>query len=287
MTTLKQIVGLGLLLVCACASASATDYTFVATSGDWNDPENWYPDDHKPSLGDTATIPSGHTCIVGEADQSADAVTVASGATLRIDNRRLSIDADGGTGLTVNGTVEFKNTATLTTLSSLTVAGSGSLTTLSGAEGWVGTVLEDSSVWITIQSGLTFKGTFKFRANIHNDGILAVDSASHDMEIGEADGSGWTVVVNGSGKFRATAGQLRFGHSAPSCTAEAAQLVVNGGTLRFYDMEGLWIVPWTVQVSAGTLWFDDSFTCTGTLDFSGGVIKVAQDKAAAFGDDGI
>ncbi len=219
MTALARAICFALVVTCMCGGASATDYYFnVVASGDWNDDYNWWPSGGPPGCGDTATIPNGHTCIVAAADQCAECVTVAFGATLRIDNRRLSIDAGGGTGLTANGTVEFKNTATLTTLSSLTVAGSGSLITLSSSEAWVGTVLEDSSIWITIQSGVTFKGSFKFRANIHNDGILAVDSSSHDMEIGEADGT------------RAPSGPIRHAGRRP---APRATIFPNENALEF------------------------------------------------------
>jgi hypothetical protein len=283
MKTSRKAICLIALTGCLCAAATATDYTFNASSGDWSIASNWQPyTGYPPVVGDTANIPASRTCIVANADQGATSVSVASGGTLRINNRHLTISAGGGTGMTVNGTVEFENTATLTTPASLTITGSGQLVTLSGATAYVGPLLEDNTVWLTISRGTTLKGSFKFYTNVHNDGVLAVDDAGHDMEIGEADGGSWQVVLNGSGTYRATAGQLRIGKCAPQCSPEAARVVVNGGTFKLCAGPGMWVMPWDVIVSAGTLIFDDDFSTTGSLDFTGGKIQVKYDEAVEF-----
>jgi hypothetical protein len=221
MTHSKTAICAALITASLCGIAGATVYTFQPSSGDWDDPMNWNPR-NTPGAGDTANIGANQTCTVADADQAVGILNVASGGKLQINNRHLAMDGDGtvSPSMTINGTVEFLNTSTLTTGESVTIGGSGQLATVSGGTAYVGPLLEDTSVWVTINNGVTLKGSFKFYANVHNDGVLAVDAAGQDMEIGEAD----PALTSGPDvcPFQMRAGDspaLTIARSAPSLPA--------------------------------------------------------------------
>lgn len=78
------------------SSALGAAYTFTptvggdTTSGDWNFPANWTPT-VIPLSGDTATIPTGKTCIVQIADQSIRSVVVQGTGALLIKDKALTV----------------------------------------------------------------------------------------------------------------------------------------------------------------------------------------------------
>ena len=172
------------VLVLGPSVASAEDFTFDATDGDWNSPENWLEDGGPPRTGDRATIPNGKTCRLQTADQAAYVVSVQSGGKLVIESKKLLLDEVGS--LAVDGTLELNNTASAP-----------------GHLAWVG--------------GLHISGSGTIDCG---DGLISPDSGSGDLAIGTV---GEAPTIKGSVSI-APAGDCLVGLSRPSCGASSTML---------------------------------------------------------------
>lgn len=95
-----------ILTLAITTTAHATNYTFTATSGDWNVQTNWSPNG-TPTFGDTATIPSGKTCKIADANQSCTSIVIQSGGTFGLESRDLTLSAGSVSNA---GTFYFDNT---------------------------------------------------------------------------------------------------------------------------------------------------------------------------------
>jgi hypothetical protein len=130
---------------------------------------------------------------------------------------------------------------------------------------------------------VTIKGSCKFYTCIHNDGTFVVDRGEHEMDIGDPNITPtYRYWVEGSGTFRATAGDMIFGNTATGSGASDALLLINGGDVLFTVDTGTWHNYWDVKISAGTLTFDHFFCTRGDLEFSGGTVNLAADVLAGF-----
>ena len=288
MAIIRHAVVATTLCMIATAPALADSFTFNVTNGVWNEASNWSPTSGPPAAGDTAEIPTGRTCRVEDDDQACKTLEVYG--TLKVDDKTLTIDADGSGYLDVDGTVEFLQSATLEVPENLSCSGDGTIQAIDG-----GTVTIDADngtgyAWLIIEE-LTFKGSIEVLAYIRFDATVkfVVDDADDDMEIGQADSGGLatTVYIQGDGNFEVSAGSLRFGKSAPDigeCNPFDGKMKVSGGTMQVtsYAQTAWGNCKPNVEVSGGTLSISQSFGTKGTLIFSGGTITVAQDKLGIF-----
>lgn len=108
----KKALYLSILTTIAVNSLYAGNFSFTAaaeggTNGDWDVPGNWNPLG-PPDAGDTATIPSGKTAFVEDADAVVDSISNAG--TVEIIDRTLTLGS-GSSATTTNGggTIRFKD----------------------------------------------------------------------------------------------------------------------------------------------------------------------------------
>ncbi|MCG3128864.1 MAG: hypothetical protein CHACPFDD_03760 [Phycisphaerae bacterium] len=205
-----------IVVVCTTASSFATTYTFIATSGLWDDEDNWDPTG-KPVSGDTAIIPNGKTCLVQNGNEAVKIVQVDSGGTLGIVGRTLTLGVAGDTtSSTVNGLIYLKESGATPGVLKVqgfpTLGGSG-IVSARKADGYGAgrfTSLNNQQK-LTINSGVTCKGSITFLVDFDNYGTLQVDHADDEMTFGYAS-TQFGRYDGGGGTLSVSAGLARFNH---------------------------------------------------------------------------
>lgn len=277
-------ISVAFLVILAFAASSGmaqTDYTFTGDHNDqWTERLNWIPNTDYPKGPDSATIPSGKTCVVSQ--QDAEIRTLTVDGTLGVEGWKLTT----WYRLTVNGTLYMKdgaagNTATLFTGPNLIIAGTGAIDASKPDYGPA--LIEGNSEHrrdLVVNAGLTLKGSIQIReVKLENNATFLVDHADDVMDIGVD--SDLAMDVSGSGTFKVTAGLLKF-RSTRLVWTFVGWCRVTGGIMRFTDEMAFAISQGRFTVTGGILDIDDFLGTNGSLSFSGGKIELAAGKSAVF-----
>ena len=239
----------------------------------------------------TVVVDGGTLTVAGELRCTGTALTVKNGGSMQIDD---DLDLSMGffaSSLTLESTSGAVNVTGALLLDETTVAVSGG--TLAGAS-----VDADDSV-ITVSGG-AFDVTGTFATELLSGPSMSVTVSGGDLDMNLFD-IGWrssitvsagtidagsvacatsTVLVSG-GTFTVT-GVYNTASSTTrpnTITVSAGELELNGG----YTGDGV-SVGTGFTVSGGTLDVNAAFSNTGSLEFSGGTITVAEDKTATFAE---
>lgn len=287
MPTIRILFALTVIAACSVAAVAET-FTFDATDGIWGDSQNWDPPG-TPGSADTAIIPSGKTCRIEDADRDIKILDVQSGGTLRIDSRKLTVHQTSGTGVTVNGTLQFKQTGpaaapVLFFNNSMTLNGSGTINAREN-DGYGPAEMEgadDDDLTIT---DTTLVGSIDILAiNLKNGGTIKVDDADDSFRVGESPSA---VEVWGSGTFEVSAGLLQFRHvrwTAPGRDF-TGPITISGGTMQFDGALGGGVeLDSVITLSAGTMLIKHTFSNAKSFTMSGGKLQIDKQNSRFNGD---
>ncbi|MCG3126110.1 MAG: hypothetical protein CHACPFDD_00940 [Phycisphaerae bacterium] len=278
-----------LLVAATPLLAAATDYTFTATSGDWNTQTNWSPNG-KPGSGDTAIIPNGKTCNIADANQAVKILNVQSGGTLVIDydnNLQLG-ENDASTTSTVDGEIHFIESAgdraILRIWGTVTFDGSGDIGKRgSGYGGLIKRADPDTGYYMLmiLSDGVDLKGNLTFLTSLENNVNVTVSHSDDHLTLGGMARFIPELTLAGTGKFQVSnGGFLEIRAAKLSATTPAWEL--SGGEIEVFDLpyDNTFFTGLTVNisVSGGTLDLKDSFGSTGEFTFTGGSVIVRDGK---------
>lgn len=290
-TKLIQVGIYGVFVICAGVAANATVYTFQPQTGEWSNPDNWYPPG-RPGYGDTAIIPAGKTCIISQSDAEITTLELGSLAVVRVENRILSVGPDEGQITLNNGALWFLGMDGQLRVGRVNVSGTGLIYTDAGipAKVTIQPISTEVEGHLTLGQGVEMLACATIRVHLKNDGRILADASNRCVFVG-AEENQTPLRISGSGQFRASGlcapqGVLRFGRCQTDPQTPFQGLWEAGPLGRIEvlaEAESGWKgCAHNVRVSEGVLQFDASFATSGHLDYRGGLIKVISGKTAAF-----
>ncbi|TWT46325.1 hypothetical protein RAS1_27790 [Phycisphaerae bacterium RAS1] len=290
------------LVVVACASvlARATSFTFSpqnGNSGYWSNQNDWAPNG-VPGAGDSATIPTGKTCIVSSQNESITTLTVASGAVVRISGKDLTLALYNSTepSISLSGKIEMEKPSSVTprilVSGVLTFSGAGSIEA-SAADSLGPAEISGTSTTtrvvdldlVTVHGHVHFKEYLELR-----NGYYTVDCADDTMFFGTLAFPVWPdypyVFVGGQLEMNVTDGTIRFGSAVTddNYVSLAGKFYVHSGLLEFTTY-GWYLDTWaTFGIYGGELKYGDQvgMGAWGGFSFEGGQIRLGQDSTVVF-----
>ncbi|TWT44822.1 hypothetical protein RAS1_12400 [Phycisphaerae bacterium RAS1] len=297
---MKSKLSIALILLAAVDLATATDYTFQPQSGNsgtWSVNGNWTPNG-RPGTGDTATIPTGKTCIVSSQNEAITTLTIASGAVVRVSGRDLTLVSYGSTqpAISLSGKIEMEKPSSvmprLLVSGTLTFSGDGSIqASVADNLGPAEVTGTDVSTRVVDFGTVTVRGSIQFTEYLNlRDGFFVVDCADDTMLFGTLSTPTEFSYILLSGEPAATVsdGTIRFGTAIThyAYTTIEGKFYVQGGLMEF-TRYGFHVSSYIgFEVSDGELKFGDQagVGAWNGIDFSGGQIRLGGNATAVFGD---
>ncbi|MCG3129921.1 MAG: hypothetical protein FLDDKLPJ_00659 [Phycisphaerae bacterium] len=288
----RTLAGMLLTAVVGLAFAESpamafTDFTFTATDGDWSDPNNWSPNG-TPGSSDTATIPSGKTCRISNANQAIKILNVEG--TLYLENGKLLDWGQNATSTSsdLDGTIYFKEGAYVYIHGTVTLTGSGLIDSSKSHGGDYGGSFTCDGVnhaKLILTSDILVRGSMLFWLDLKLDGIARVNHADDVLSIGSgvSCGSGSRPVISGTGLFDISDGQFNVSYvNLNDDTDGMPNWELSGGTTKIGSayLGGGTQTKVKIDMCGGTLDVDRDFGSTKDLTWCGGTIKV--DASATF-----
>ncbi|MCG3126985.1 MAG: hypothetical protein CHACPFDD_01841 [Phycisphaerae bacterium] len=287
--------------VVAATPSLGTTYTFIATSGSWDNTGNWSPNG-KPGAGDEAIIPSGKTCRIENEDAAVKLMQIAG--TLGLEGYSLTLgDTDADSSLNLTGTIYFNKPSTevpeLLIYNTITTTGSGTITARvvdsPGDEGVIGDADSPANSGLVVGNGTILVGSLTILVDITNRGTIHVNHGSDTLVLGGSEapptnafvGDDGNLEVSGGGTVRINAMEVD-GDGTWTVTGNDDSLLWLTDKFTIGDTGTFYV---NVRAWRGTLDIDADFLTRGALHFGNltlsqeATIKVASGKAAEFSVD--
>ena len=262
------------LLISLSTVADAGVNVFLGSFGtEWHRSDNWSTN-LIPNFDDDVLIPTGLTCIISTNSGEAATVEVQTGATLGIEQTwDLTISTpdvpNPPAAMTVDGTVYLKGIApgVPSLLFLFPLDGDGERLTGSGvitaaiAQGYGhGEITGGFAGCLTIDPGLTLKGTWTTDVPLNNNGTILVDGPDF-LLIGSDNPFFRAGICSGTGVFKVAhaQGELQISNVDPvTPPLTGIRFEVSAGLLRVYDplfLSLLDLEDGQIDVTGGTLLF--------------------------------
>jgi hypothetical protein len=270
----------------------AETFTFLPSSGVWNDPDNWEDSEEQPGIpeaGDTAIIPEGKTCTIDADEAEAQIVNVESFSILYItQGAKLTIYDGTAEDCTITGLISFiakegqSDPGEIHCYNNVSFAGGGNLYATSGVKGRLTSrVVSDVPTTLTVAFNNVIQGYFDLEAALVNNGEVRVGGSGDVMRLmshPKTAGSSAFWIAEGLGKIQVDAEVSGTGQWQLDVNSTGnPELEINATCT---DLDGY------VRIGGGTMDVNASFCTTSDVEYYGGTINVASAPAgvtATFG----